>query len=315
MALTQENIDLIAQTVRTADSDAQRSVQGTDVTPLIDGNSIWATDRRTPFRWSPTDVNAAIAYQIVKPDSGLAGSWLLAGGAGLNSVDVYSVADFPAPVAGVITLAASTRYLVHGHVDIGTNVITASAGSGLEGVAGAQLINTNTVPLVTCGSFAFTCNNIALLNLGGPCIVWSGDGGGDQLTLRDSIFSGVTSAVWIHGHAGDYICIRDCDFWGTTSGLQVHDVWDSIVINACRFLGAGDQLMLTSAAGEIEGITVVGCEFKVANGSTGVTQNTVDAVDAGRLVGNMFTGAGTFIDANVATTEWVGTSNVGVADF
>lgn len=320
MALTQENIDLIAQTVRTVDSNAQRSVQGTDVTPLIDGSTIWATDRRTPFRWSPTDTNAAVAYQIVKPDSGLPGSWLLSGGSGIGAVDVWSIADLPAPAAGVITLAASTRYVIHGDINLGTNVIAAPNGSSIEGQGGALLVTNNTVPLITAPTGGtFTICNIGVTNNGGPALTWTGDGDGSQLVMHDVNFYGITACVMITGVAGDYINIYNCGFQGTTQGLQIDGVWASIVLNDLRFRGGGNDVQIISGgAGDISLIMINGCEFRpLVAGEVGVTQNTAGSVTTGRIVGCSFNvgGGALAVDATVGAAPWAGVANVGVADW
>lgn len=48
-------------------------------------------------------------------------------------VNVNDLSHFPAPVGGVITLVAGTTYSISGNVNIGTNRIVFSAGSGLVG--------------------------------------------------------------------------------------------------------------------------------------------------------------------------------------
>jgi len=54
---------------------------------------------------------------------------------GLGLVLVKSLADFPTPVAGVITLVASTVYHIGGIVDIGSNRIVLAATNSIVGTS------------------------------------------------------------------------------------------------------------------------------------------------------------------------------------
>ena len=75
-----------------------------------------------------------------------------------SEVVVRTVADFPAAVGGVITLAASTRYLLDGHIDLGSDRIVLSANTIIHGLDTelASITSTTTGNLFTAtASFHF----------------------------------------------------------------------------------------------------------------------------------------------------------------
>lgn len=95
-----------------------------------------------------------------------------------NKVTVLSVADFPAPVAGVITLADNVTYLINGNVDIGTNVIVFGIRNAIVGkdrlndklvsqTTGTMMtIDSTTVPKLsmTFNEVTLSCPNGTLIN-------------------------------------------------------------------------------------------------------------------------------------------------------
>jgi len=315
MARSQSQIGLICETLLSVGSDERRSLQGVNTDGLIEGNRAFAVDVGSEFRLDPESTLAQEFDKIITAPGG--GNWLLCGG-GDDPVDVYTLGDLPASVGGVITLLSSITYRIHGELNLLGDRIVMSAGSGLEGTGIALLVTSNTVAAVTCttGTPA-RIHNLAITNNGtGPGVTWDGDGDGSQLWMHDCSIYGAP-ALDLTGVAGDSVYVYDCRFYGvaTSWGVELSDAWSAVSFVGCRFLGDGDGMRITSGEGTVANLVINGCEFSTPTGKTGVTQNTADAVVQGRLVGNLFWGAGTPIDGNVATTEWIARGNTAFADF
>jgi hypothetical protein len=313
MAETQAGIYYNAETLYTAASDSSSSLEGADMESQLDGALGWATDRGTMFQYRSASLSSPVAGLIVKANG--PGNWVRVQG-GLNVVEVRSLADLPAPNAGIITLVAATRYLFYGTVNLGANRILTGSSVIIEGVGGAEITGNNAAPLISNGTngVAMTIANVLVLNTGGMAVSWIGNGNGAQCILHDCEFYGLTVSVSVTGVGGDYINIYDNTFGGAT-GLQVGDIWSSVVLNNNRFKCTAIGVSITGTIGQVSAMLVNGNEFDVAGGLVGISQASVDAVTVGRLIGNMFFGGGTYISANVATTEWVGNGNVNVANF
>ncbi len=315
MARSQGIISLICQTLLTAGSNAQSSLQGTETDTLIDGTTAWVEDKQATYKWIPTQLLTPVADKVINGLNG--GQWVIVDD-GVDPVEVYTLNDLPAAVAGVITLVNGRTYRVHGTVGLGAAVITMGLGSVLQGVGSAQLTTNNAISLAT-GTVGGACSvlDICLLNTGGPAFEWAGNGNSSQCVLRDSQFYGLTAAVLVLGVANDYINLQGCTFVGTTIGLQVAGVWDSVALDNCRFLGVGDLLYISSGnVGDVALMLLSGCEFQVTGAADiGILQQVADAVAEGRITGNLFsvTGGGAATDGvNVVGVEWVSTGNAGL---
>jgi hypothetical protein len=319
MARSQSQIGLLCETLLTADSDELRSLEAVNTAGMIEGNKAYVVDVSAVYALAPASTTTPNGTTVIAATGG--GNWLLREG-GDDPVVVRTIDDFPAPVAGVITLAAATMYLVEGDIDVGTNRFEAENGAGIQGGAGAILRgNTGAVLITPVTGGAFRLNNIAIVNSGAsPVLVWTGNDSGAQLWMHDVSLtsSGAPAVVLVGGGSSDYVNVYDSRFIGTPHDLQIDDEWAAIMLIGCRFLSINDGVVIQSALGEIGTMQINGCEFIVDAGDTGVTQTVADAVTIGRLTGNLFWGAGAAagaVSANVATTEWEARGNVNLADF
>jgi hypothetical protein len=318
MARTQGIIAYIAETLLTASSDAASSLQAADTTVLIPGSTAWVDDKQALYRWIDTALLTPIADKVINGNGG--GQWVLAEG-GSDPVEVFTLADLPAAIGGVITLVNGRVYRIHGVVGLGAAVIVMGIGSSLIGVGAGQLTTNNTISLVTGPAAGSPCTvkDMWLVNTGGPAFEWQGNGNTAQCVLQGSRFYGITSAALILGVTGDYININGCTFNGTTAGLEIGGAWSSVVLNSCRFFGPGNQVKLTGTIGTCAQMTVNGCEFRVTGATDiGIEQTNVDAVTVGRIVGCNFSvsgGGALAVGTNVVTTEWVSNTNAGLANF
>ena len=314
MAQTQQLIALLAETQTGA--DPTRTIRGIDVSGLIKGEV--AIDQATgiPFRYAPADTQNALVNKVVKPAVGV-GNWIQFGlAAGGNPVSVFTVGDLPAPSGGVITLLSGVTYLVYGSVNIGTNRLSMQDASRIEGVAGGEIIADNAAEAVSpsASGNAIEVVNLDITNLNGAAASWTGTGNGAQAVFEGCTFTSTGSGLIVTGVAGDTIYVGDNRFRSTV-GLEVGGVWNAVSVVDNHFVDGDKGILITCTINDLAKMLVSGNEFNVINTANGVFQNNADAVDEGRLVGNMFFGAGTYISANVATAEWVGVGNVGVANF
>jgi len=135
----------------------------------------------------PKGIANASAGDILVADGAGSGSWTALQAP--TQVTVTSVSDFPTPVAGVITLAASTSYLISGQVDIGSNRFQSSFGTGLYGNNPlVDTITTSTTGALFSGA-GIRMRSISLSAPNGSIFNMSGSGG----TILDNVL--VTAAV------------------------------------------------------------------------------------------------------------------------
>lgn len=234
-------------------------------------------------------------------------------------VEVASLADLPAPVAGVITLAASTTYLVNGEIDLGTNRIVWSSRAA---VIGTNRVNdrltyngTGVAFTIGPGSVVGLFKEIGLRAPTGTLVDVSGasvsfiDVGfattltGGTIALSGAFSFGVRTSSAVSAFTGT-------GFAFTGSSTSACRIFDNLTRN-----NAGTMFDFgTSSFGVIDiGRNVVdtpaGATF--ASGTTG----GVNVTENGIVVSNSFIGAGTGI-ATITGSDpnWIFRSNAGAAD-
>ena len=265
MAQSQGHLGIICETLLSADSDSVSSVQGLQTSGLIEGSRAWAEDVGAEFRLAPASALVIDGVKVVTARGG--GRWLLSGG-GNDPVEVYTLDDLPAPVAGVITLLPQICYHIHGEVDLGANRILMSAGAGLEGVGIALLVGSTASPLITCTTDEVArIHHLAITNNGGgEGVYWEGENSGSQLWLHDCSIYGepalfVTGGDDLGASYADNIFIYDCRFYSPAAAIsvQVSGFWAAVSFIGCRFLGIGDGIIITSDAAAVANMQINGC--------------------------------------------------------
>lgn len=162
------------------------------------------------------------------------GNWQLPAFSGL--VAVAEKADFPTPLSGVITLAASTTYIITSDVDLVNDTILYSDGSNLLGFnREVNILRTNSaVALVASAEQAFQIQGVQLINPSGP--IFNVDGGVASVSTFAALF--------------DTILIGNCVTVGTITDCTsvVMDRVASLGIisatNSIRFSGTFDELFV-----------------------------------------------------------------------
>ena len=109
----------------------------------------------------PKGIDTALAGTVYESTGAGSGTWVPL--AGSNVTRIEDLADFPAAVAGVITLAANTVYQIIGAIDIGANRLVMDSNSRVEGAAPtiSSISSTTTGNLITSAT-SFTMEGLAL---------------------------------------------------------------------------------------------------------------------------------------------------------
>lgn len=234
-------------------------------------------------------------------------------------INIQSLADFPAPVAGVITLAADTTYQISGEVDLGTNRIVWGARSGIVGTnrVNDRLVYTGTGTMFTIASGAVVgffqeiglrAPNGTLLDLSGASgalidVAFGTIGTGGTIALSNSFSFSIRASSMVNAFT-----TTGFTFTGTsTSALRIFD--NLARGNVGTMFNLGTSIFTVIDIGRNVVDTSVGQTF--VSGTTGGANVTA----AGILVSNAFTGAGTGVSTITATdTNWFFGSNTGVTD-
>lgn len=213
-----------------------------------------------------------------------------------NYVLVKSSADLPAPVGGVITLAAGTTYEINGTITL-TNklnlngcyvvghdanndklVYTPSSGELFTGTKGGTL-KTLTLVANTTGSKLF---NLAL-------------GATDQLLIRDAIIASTKDIGLIQG--GNLVFFSVVSFSGNTNGITFQNGYNVLLDNTAWF--SNNSGTFEKFIGTFNLIKKQGGFYHslLANNATGMDISGITSItEAGDLKNTAFLGNGTKVN-------------------
>ena len=147
----------------------------------------------------PKGVASASVDEVYHADGAGSGTWKKVAGASTNVVTVNSITDFPAAVAGVITLAADTTYVVGGQLSLGTDRIVMANNSHIMGTNPkySKLTYTGSSALITAASgVTHTISDMALSAASGTCFSLTG-GGTETAYYRGVEVSAATTTATI----------------------------------------------------------------------------------------------------------------------
>lgn len=231
----------------------------------------------------------------------------------INTVTVNEKEDLPEPIGGVITLANSTIYTIHGNINIGSDRIAFGTNSHIIG----NSYSTDRITY-TGSDVMFTASgvDINIRNIGMSC------GSGTVFN-----FSGVSSNFYM-----EYCVINGADTLGTV------DQYNNFGINKCKIgniasvgfaiTGAtnGRFTLYDSVIENIAGIAfdfgtsiqdVIKIDrnnFDILTTQTAISSSVPSTVvsSGGLLSGNIFKGVGTYISGITnSTTNWRFIGNFG----
>lgn len=234
---------------------------------------------------------------------------------------IRALADLPAPVAGVITLADNTNYEVNGTVNIGNNRIVCGIANSITGVNRQvdQIISTTTGDMftvdsavtprgpLTFGNVTVQCPNGRMLNIIKTTLVF-GDCGVRSTKIWGAIVDAPGVLIRNCGIQNGAITQNGLSFTGVANGfLQFYD-------NVCR-QNAGILLNLGTAI--FNDIKMDRNIIELLAGQTFCAGAAASAnlIQAGQFSEHNFFGAGTPISGiSPADAKWFFTDNVGQAN-
>ncbi|MBW2938819.1 hypothetical protein KXJ69_11920 [Aureisphaera sp. CAU 1614] len=210
-----------------------------------------------------------------------------------NYVLVKSESDFPAPVAGVITLDTNVLYEING-------LITLSSSIDLNG---AYLIglDSNEDVLLSIGGTIFTgsaggsIRNVTLTAPGGVVFNLNNISGSENLVMQSTIIANSGNIGTIQGY--NLVFMNIIQFSGNTTGITYSNVNDLLLNNLGwfgnnggvyeTFIGAFSLIEKVSGFSKVIGAAA-------AMDVTGITSISEDAV----LESVVFSGGGNYINGN-----------------
>lgn len=233
-----------------------------------------------------------------------------------TKVLVTVLGDFPAPVAGVITLEDDFNYQIAGTVDISPNRIVCGLRNGISGTnrrndilvsdTTGALLTVNAKVALICDEVSFSCANGSVLDSTdtttsflnsalGPCA-----SGGTVVSNTSSGFTMRTSGFTVSG--------TGITFSGTSTGNV--RIFDNVVNST-----AGTAFAFGTSVSN--NINVSRNEASLGAGSSFVSGTTAGAnvTTFGRLTLNQFSGAGTpVLTLTNSDAKWLWVTNAGVTN-
>ncbi|MFK5983073.1 MAG: hypothetical protein QM499_09175 [Flavobacteriaceae bacterium] len=209
-----------------------------------------------------------------------------------NYVLVKTLADFPTPSAGTITLASGTLYEVNGTIALGSNSIDLN-GCFLTGADPSSDILTYTG---ATGLFSgANGGQVEFLNIQGSSskLFNITDGTNTKIfIIRDCFVSNFSDLGTISGH--DFVFFNSLQYTGNTTGITFSGV-NELFLNS-QIWGSTNSGTIFTFNGSFEDISIVGGELEVNSGEKGIDVTANPTVANGLVQNVTFAGVGTFID-------------------
>jgi len=223
-----------------------------------------------------------------------------------SEIIISSLADLPAPVADVITLADdNTKYIFDPLVDIGANrIVVTGVGVVFEGVNVyvSGITSTNVGALITCTE-SFSMENMSLVGFGTHGLSCT-DASTSTILLKQVAFMGFTLGLFIDSYAS--AVIDTCSFMVCTNGVAFANTITNGSIQLCIFTDVTGKLI------DLDGCTSSAWNI-VSNIATLTATSTflTVAVDSG----NISTGGQGTISANKLDNTLNGTPTAGYTAY
>lgn len=224
--------------------------------------------------------------------------------------------DFPAPSAGVITLAAGVTYEINGTVDLGTDRIVATGAGCIRSACTQEnkLLTTNASALIT-STDGLEMDELTLENDIGPIFDVSGGGTGSFVITRITL-NGSTRVGDVDNCA--VISVRRCVVQGCADGFSLDLASSFVLFNGILSnANTGTFTFLTIPATA----SFIGLSYSDMAIDSLVTQTALDInsgatiTERGLVSSSAFTGAGTALAGiTKADIQWQFRSNTGILD-
>lgn len=185
-------------------------------------------------------------------------------------VSVEEKADFPVAVSGVIPLAADTCYRIVNNINLGTDVLSITAGSTvLEGLSNKlTILETSSGTALITSTKHIEILNLTIKNNSGPSFSFTGTSN-QTFRVKDSI---ITSAAEDTLNGGAAFVFIDSQFAFGSAGLTVSGVWNLGLFSTAIFrniFGSGTCLTISPGA-TFRSFTFTNGQFILGSGQTGI---------------------------------------------
>ena len=267
-------------------------------------------------RHEPKGISSAAVNTIYTADGVGSGEWELPSGLITTQVIVREAADFPTPVANVITLAANTNYVIDGAVSIGDDTFIMSSNSTITGHGAAfSSITTTTTGNVFTSATSFTLDNFALN--ASSATVFACTGGAyesaylTKLTINTcSVIGAFTSWYSLFWDQGAVVL--------SASPLTMGGACNTFILDLVSFISG------YTTAIDLDSATFSTCSFNRCGFSNASATNhiiiaansaNINAGQVGRFTGNTFNSSATNIVTNssVGDLRWKYLNNFNLA--
>jgi len=231
-----------------------------------------------------------------------------------NVKQVNELADFPTPVAGVITLVANTVYMVNTTIVLGTNRIVMADHSSIKGVSGylSILVYTGTGDMITSVDKSTSLYSLTLSSSSASKIFNFTNSGKTKLCIMDTIIIDSASDIGIiSGH--HLVSLNRFVLSSCTGGFTCNNVAHIGIFNLFAD-STNSGTTVEMATGTFEQINITNCyvhQLNAGDKAFDIDMSTI-TLDAGVFVGNTYSGAGTFLTGfGNDYNEWTFTGNKG----
>lgn len=235
-----------------------------------------------------------------------------------NFVVVKQKSDLPTPAAGVITLAASTVYLINGSINLGTDRLVLSGDARILGNSAFtdNIIYTGSSAMITCTDFNISISNLALIaNTASSQILNASNAAQTKsCVVQDCLFTTSQKAGTISGF--NNVLLNVISYQTVLDGWDINNTTHLFILNQ-NYEETCTGTYIDISTGTFEVIVVRNNIFHVD------TSNTALDIDAGTItvnscsiIANTFLGTGTYIDNfTVNNSDFVVKANSGLASF
>lgn len=238
-----------------------------------------------------------------------------------GAIVVQQLADFPAPVGGVITLADNVVYQICGAINLGANRIVCGENTVLSGFDSSlsKLISSQaSIDLISTTKELFIEKlTITASGTGSRAIYANGDGT-KSIRIRQCAFIGCARVGTIINYYG--AIVDSCFLFYCSQGWDCDGTFRSILHDKCGSTSPNSgftYLTIPSTFTATVRLIIANCGIDVPALTTGLSVNGAASipVEGYVIVASAFTGAGAFtagLDENSAKSYWK--ANIGLFD-
>ena len=232
-----------------------------------------------------------------------------------NIVMVGALSDFPAPIAGVITLEDNTTYKINGSVNIGSNRIEMGISNTIFGIdkSDDQLIYMGTGSMITANNMDFSIKAVTLAAPVPGSQIFNITGSTNKMQISDNIFANSKKVGTFGG--GDLLIIDRNLFTGNEDGIEFTGGLSHLFFrdNVCDGNVAGTIIRIPS--GTFGVMQFMGNYIDVTTGQTGLNIDAGITFTHGIVANNLFAGTGNYVAGfDHSTIGWIFSGNTGLKD-